>query len=215
MPQNEGAALFPAFLKLAGRTCLVVGAGQVGQSKIEGLLGTGAAITVVSPRATVTVQAWAESGRLRWHARNFEPADLDSVFLAVVATSSPLLNERIFQEARDRGALCNVVDDPAHCDFYYPAVVRRGALQIAISTDGKSPALAQRLRKRLEEEFDPAYAEWLDELGQARQQLFAQPMDRENRRRLLHEIASSAGFERFARKQNTSAEPRSSWEDRP
>lgn len=198
--EKQSEALFPAFLKLAGRKCLVVGAGQVGQSKIEGLLATGAEITVVSPRATDAVRAWAEAGKLGWHARSFEPADLESTFLAVVATSSPLLNEYIFQEARRRGALCNVVDDPAHCDFYYPAVVRRGALQIAISTDGKSPALAQRLRKKLEEEFDPSYASWIEELGKVRQQLFARAMDPEERRRLLHDLASTVSFEGFVRK---------------
>ncbi|HEV2379961.1 MAG TPA: bifunctional precorrin-2 dehydrogenase/sirohydrochlorin ferrochelatase [Terriglobia bacterium] len=198
--QKESEALFPAFLKLAGRKCLVVGAGQVGESKIEGLLATGAEITVVSPRATDAVRAWAEAGKLGWYARGFDPPDLDAVFLAVVATSSPLLNEWIFQEAQRRGVLCNVVDDPAHCDFYYPAVVRRGALQIAISTDGKSPALAQRLRKKLEDEFGPVYASWIEELGNMRRQLFAQAMDPEERRRLLHDLASASNFERFSRK---------------
>jgi precorrin-2 dehydrogenase/sirohydrochlorin ferrochelatase len=204
--EKQSEALFPAFLKLAGRKCLVVGAGQVGESKIEGLLATGAEITVVAPRATSTVQAWAEAGELQLYARSFEPADLEAVFLAVVATASPLLNEWVFEEARRRGALCNVVDDPAHCDFYYPAVVRRGALQIAISTDGKSPALAQRLRKKLEGEFDPVYASWIEELGKVRQQLFAQAMDPKERRRLLHDLASASNFERFSRKHDDFAE---------
>jgi precorrin-2 dehydrogenase / sirohydrochlorin ferrochelatase len=203
---DQPSALFPAFLKLAGRKCLVVGAGKVGQSKIEGLLTTGAALIVVAPRASESVQAWAEAGDLRWSARAFEPADLDGVLLAVVATSSPLLNEWVCEEARRRGVLCNVVDDPAHCDFYYPAVVRRGALQIAISTDGKSPALAQRLRKQLEDEFEPRYADWMEHLGRLRQQLFGQAMDPEERRLLLHEMASAAGYERFVRTRELGAE---------
>jgi precorrin-2 dehydrogenase len=207
--ENHSAALFPAFLKLAGRKCLVVGAGQVGESKIDGLLAAGGAVTVVAPYATSAVRAWAESGRLRWHARDFEPDDLDAVFLTVVATSLPGLNAWIFDETRRRGVLCNVVDDPGHCDFYYPAVVRRGALQIAISTDGKSPALAQRLRKELEDEFDPAYASWIEELGNLRRQLFAQTMDPEERRRLLHDMASSANFVRFARRQQDPGEQQS------
>ena len=190
-------ALFPAFLKLDGRESLVVGAGRVGQSKIEGLLATGAAITVVSPRATGTVEAWARASRLRWRAREFQPSDLEGIFLAVVATSLPELNERVFQEARRQRVLCNVVDDPARCDFYYPAVVRRGALQIAVSTNGRSPALAQRLRKKLEREFNPAYEAWTEELGRERQRLFAEPMDPGERRRLLHKIASSESLERF------------------
>jgi precorrin-2 dehydrogenase/sirohydrochlorin ferrochelatase len=206
---DQPATLFPAFLKLAGRKCLVVGAGKVGQSKIEGLLTTGAVLTVVAPRASESVQAWAEAGELRWHARGFDPADLDGVLLAVVATSSPLLNEWVFEEARRRGVVCNVVDDPAHCDFYYPAVMRRGALQIAVSTDGKSPALAQRLRKQLEDEFEPRYADWMEHLGRLRQELFGQAMDPEERRLLLHEMASAAGYERFIRTLRLGAEARS------
>jgi len=190
-------ALFPAFLKLDGRECLVVGAGRVGESKIEGLLATGAAITVVSPSATEAVEAWANAEKLRWHAREFEPSDLEGIFLAVVATSLPELNERIFQEARRKRVLCNVVDDPARSDFYYPAVVRRGALQIAISTNGRSPALAQRLRKELERKFSPAYEPWTDELGRQRQRLFAKPMDPGERKRLFHKLASSESFDRF------------------
>jgi precorrin-2 dehydrogenase/sirohydrochlorin ferrochelatase len=196
-------ALFPAFLKLDGRECLVVGAGRVGQSKIEGLLATSAVITVVAPRATDPVEAWAKAGRLRWQAREFQPTDLRGIFLAVVATARPELNQRVFQQARRQRVLCNVVDDPARCDFYYPAVVRRGALQIAISTNGRSPALAQRLRKKLEREFNPAYEAWTQELGRKRQRLFGKPMDPDERKRLLHQIASSKSYERFVRKRHS------------
>ncbi|HEV2423529.1 MAG TPA: bifunctional precorrin-2 dehydrogenase/sirohydrochlorin ferrochelatase [Terriglobia bacterium] len=197
MTPSETAALFPAFLKLAGRNCLVVGAGPVGQAKIEGLLATGTAVTVVAPHATASVRSWATAGRLVWRTRGFEPSDLDDVFLAVVATPLPSLNERILQEAQRRRVLCNVVDDPARCDFYYPAVVRRGALQIAISTNGRSPALAQRVRKELEHEFDPVYESWVEELGAERQRLFARAMDPEERKRLLHKLASRKSFDEF------------------
>ena len=196
--------MFPAFLKLAGRKCLVVGAGQAGEPKIQGLLATGAALAVVAPHATEAVQAWASAGKLKWQARKFEPSDLEGVFLAVVATSLPALNRRVFEQARLEGVLCNVVDDPTHCDFYYPAVVRRGALQIAISTDGKSPALAQRLRKELEQSFGADYERWIEQLGRARQQLFRQPMDPQERTRVLHELASREGFEEFVREQTES-----------
>jgi precorrin-2 dehydrogenase/sirohydrochlorin ferrochelatase len=114
----------------------------------------------------------------------------------IVATSSRDVNESIFREARRRNILCNVVDDPEHCDFYYPAVVRRGDLQLAISTNGKSPALAQRIRRELEMEFGPEYGEWLEELGKIRQQLFASGMNPDDRRRVLHELASREAFER-------------------
>ena len=122
-------------------------------------------------------------------------ADLDGTFLVIAATNSRELNAAIFHEARQRNILCNVVDDPEYCDFYYPAVVRRGDLQIAISTNGQSPALAQRIRRELEIQFGPEYGEWLKELGQIRQQLFASKIDPEQRRRLLHELASREAFE--------------------
>jgi len=101
----------------------------------------------------------------------------------------------IFHQARQRNILCNVVDDPEYCDFYYPAVVQRGDFQIAISTSGQSPALAQRIRRELEIQFGPEYGEWLQELGRIRQQLFAGKINPEERRRVLHELASRTALE--------------------
>jgi len=166
-------SLFPMFVKLAGRPCLVVGAGVVGTSKIEGLLAAGASIRVVAPEATADVREWSRTGRISWLERGFEPHDLDGTFLAVVATPSRDLNARIFDEANRRGVLCNVVDDPPLCDFYYPAVVRRGDLQIAISTNGRSPALAARLRRDLEQQFGAEYSVWVEELGREREKILA------------------------------------------
>ena len=197
-PEPPAPDLFPICLKLEGRLCLVVGAGTVGESKIEGLLAAGAAVRVVAPSATDTVRQLARAGTIRWEARRFEPYDLDGVFLVVVATDSTDVNDCVFLEARQRGVLCNVVDDPARCDFYYPSVVRRGALQIAISTAGRSPALAQRLRRELEQQFPAAYATWVEELGRKRQKLFRRKMDRERRHRLLHRLAARERFEKFA-----------------
>lgn len=193
-------SLFPMFLKLAGRQCLVVGAGPLGESKINGLLLAGATVRVVAPRATEGVIEWARAGKIRWEARGFEPADLDGVFLVIVATSSSELNELVFREAQPRGVLCNVVDDPARCDFYYPAVVRRGHLQIAISTGGQSPALAQRLRRELELQFGLEYELWLEQLGQARQKLLARRIHPERRRRLFHRLASRQALAGFVRR---------------
>ena len=186
--------LFPVFLKLAGRRAVVVGAGRVAEGKIAGLVRCGANVCVVAPRASARVRAWARGGVLSWKKQRFEPRHLRGAFLAVAATSSSAVQEAVFQEARRRGILCNSVDDPSHCDFYYPAVVRRGALQIAISTGGQSPALAQRLRKELERQFGPEFARWVAQLGAERQRLFAQPMPAERRRRLLHRLASARAF---------------------
>jgi precorrin-2 dehydrogenase/sirohydrochlorin ferrochelatase len=196
--------LFPIFLKLAGRRCLVVGAGAIGESKIASFLDTGAAVRVVAPDATPQVQFWDEASKIEWLARSWEPGDLDGMFLVVAATPSPELHQRIFSEARRHGVLCNVVDVPELCDFYYPAVVQRGALQIAVSTAGQSPALAQRLRKELEEQFGPEYEAWLERLGEEREKLFAANMDPEERRRLLHDLASADAFKAFRRKRSRS-----------
>jgi len=187
------------FLKLSARPCLVLGAGTIAESKIAGLLEAGGRVRVVAPEATPQVRSWAQSNSIEWHQRSFQPDDLKGMFLVVAATSSAELHQRIFEEATRRGVLCNIVDVPALCDFYYPAVVQRGALQIAISTSGESPALAQRLRKQLEEHFGAEYEEWLAQLGEARDKVQSAGLDPEERKRLLHEDASEEAFETFLR----------------
>ena len=187
--------LFPMFLKLQGKQVLVVGAGRVGEPKIAGLLDTGARIRVVATEATAAVRDWARTGRIELQLRPFTADDLDGSFLAVGATSSRILNERIYHEAQSRRVLCNVVDVPDLCDFFYPAVVRRGDLQIAVSTAGKSPSLAQKIRQQLEKQFGPAYADWVAELGETRKLILASDLDREHKLELLHSLASREAVE--------------------
>jgi precorrin-2 dehydrogenase / sirohydrochlorin ferrochelatase len=182
------------FVKLEGRQCVVVGAGPVAEGKIGSLLEAGASVRVVAPHAIPQVQKRAKNRSIDWYCRGFEPHDLDGAFLVITATSSPEVNAQVFAEARKRNVLCNSVDDPDNCDFYYPAVVNRGDLQIAISTNGRSPALAQRLRKELEEQFGLEYEAWVKELGETRDQLTAQKVPLEPRRKLLHQIASQEAF---------------------
>lgn len=188
-------ALFPMFVKLEGRRCLVVGAGNVGEPKIGALLDTGAQIRVIAREASDTVSSWWREGKIDLALREFSAGDLDGIFLAIVATASRELNGSIYREAQRQGVLCNVVDDPEYCDFYYPAVVRRGDLQIAISTAGQSPSLAQRLRLQLERQFPPSYAEWVAELGETRRQVRASNLDPETKRELLHSLASRDALE--------------------
>jgi len=192
--------LFPIFLKLAGRRCLVVGGGDVGEGKIAGLLEAGAELTVVAPEVTEKVKEWASAATIVWLARNFSPADLEGACLVVAATSRPEVNELVFREATRRGVLCNVVDDPERCDFYYPAVLRRGRLQIAISTSGSSPALARRLRQELEHQFSEYYGAWLEELAETRRRLISTHLAGDKRRRWLHGLASREAFESFVQK---------------
>ncbi|MGA7755157.1 MAG: bifunctional precorrin-2 dehydrogenase/sirohydrochlorin ferrochelatase [Candidatus Sulfotelmatobacter sp.] len=187
--------LFPIFLKLEGKGCLVVGAGKVGEPKIAGLLDTGACIRVVAIDASPSVREWARSGKIELELRPFQPADLEGTFLAVVATASRTLNERVYSEAQRRGVLCNVVDVPDLCDFYYPSVVRRGDLQIAVSTAGQSPSLAQNIRQQLEKQFGPGYAAWVAELGETRKLILASDLDKERKLDLLHSLASREAVE--------------------
>ncbi len=191
-------ALFPVFLKLAGRPCLVVGAGAVAESKIAALLDSGAQVTVVAPNAGKPIERLAASRQIRWVPRKFAPSDLDRAFLVVAATSDPAVNRAVFREAAERGILCNSVDDPPNCDFYFPAVVRRGPLQIAVSTSGESPALAQRIRREIEESLDASLGAWVEEIGERRREIIAALPPSSRRKRLLHLLAHSEPVARGA-----------------
>jgi precorrin-2 dehydrogenase / sirohydrochlorin ferrochelatase len=194
---GEKVSLFPMFVKLAKRRCLVVGAGKTAEEKIPTLLRCGAIVVVVAPAATRNIQAWAAENKIVWEQRRYELRDLDGVFLAVVATPQKTLNRTVFEQSQDRGILCNVVRDRPLCDFYYPAVVRRGPLQIAISTAGHSGALAQRLRKELESQFGAEWERWLRWLGEARSSLYEDPLSPKRRRTMLHRLASQKKQKEF------------------
>ena len=194
--------LFPLFLKLAGRQCLVVGGGTVAEGKIQSLVRCGASVHVIAPEATLGIRRAADSGEIVWDARPFLPSDLDGVFLVVGATNSTELHEQIFRLCQEAGILCNMVDEPDRCDFYYPAVVRRGPLQVAISTGGRSPLLAQRLRHELEEQIEPEYGPWVEAIGRQRRELFEANISAENRRSILKHLSSKRSFAQFKAGQN-------------
>jgi len=177
------------FLKLEGRACLVVGAGTIAAPKIASLLRAGGTVTVVAPRANAPIAAQAESGELRWHERQFVSGDLDGMFLAIAATDLQAVNHAVADEARARGILVNSVDDPPDCDFFYPSVVRRGDLQIAVSTAGKSPALAQRLREEIDAQLAEDTGSWLDQVGETRLKMLAAFPPGEDRKQALHLLA--------------------------
>ena len=187
--------LFPMFVKLEGRRVLVVGAGKVGEAKISTLLETGAQVKVIALKATEAVRDWASSGRIEFESRAFVAKDLQDAFVVVAATSSAIVNELVFSEAQKRGVLCNVVDVPEQCDFFYPAVVNRGDLQIAVSTSGQSPSLAQRIRQQLEKQYGPGYADWVAELGATRREVLRSRLSPEQKRELLQSFASREAFQ--------------------
>lgn len=192
-------SLFPIFVKLEGRPCLVVGGGPIAEGKTTSLLRSGARVTVVSPKVTAALLHRAHRDEILWESRSFQSSDLDGTFLVVAATSSSETNAMVYREADQRGILCNAVDQPQDCHFYYPAVVDRGALQIAISTAGLSPSLAQRLRKELEVQFGPEYERLVEWLGRVRSGLMSQSSDFESRRRILGRLASREVFDRLQR----------------
>ncbi|HXJ03770.1 MAG TPA: bifunctional precorrin-2 dehydrogenase/sirohydrochlorin ferrochelatase [Candidatus Acidoferrum sp.] len=195
-------SLFPMFLSLEGRLVVVIGGGNVAEAKIPGLLSAGAKIRLIAPSVTVRIAKWVRFGKIDWLPKEFEAEDLDAAFLVIAATSAPGVNEAVFCESETRGLLCNAVDDTQHCHFYYGAVVQRGDLQIAISTNGRSPSLAQRLRKELEAQFGQEYEVWLEWLGAAREVLRASSPSPDTTKRLLHELASRPMFEQFVREVN-------------
>ena len=183
-------SLFPIFLKLTARPCTVIGAGNLAESKIESLLTANARVTVIAPRANQRISSLAESGEITLYTREYAAGDLAGQFLAVAATDNSAVNRAVFTEAESSGVLINAVDDPPFCDFYFPSIVRRGDLQIAISTAGASPALAQRLRKEINELLPLDAGDWLMELGNLRREVLQLEPLNAARNELLHQLAS-------------------------
>lgn len=182
-------SLFPIYLKLTAKPCLVVGAGNIAESKIQSLLDAEANVTVVATRVSQRVQQQAEAGELTLHLREYEDADLEGMYLAVSGTDVPAVNRAVYAEAQRRGILVNAVDDPPYCDFYFPSIVRRGDLQIAISTAGESPAFAMQLRRALNEALPHDIGPWLEELGRLRREVLQLEPLGEPRKQLLHLLA--------------------------
>ena len=160
---------FAAFLDLRGRRCLVVGGGEVGERKARALLEYGAHVIVVSPTVTAGLAALAVVGRIVERLRPFRRADLRGCALVMAATGDPVVDDAVAALAHRARALVNVADRPERCDFILPSVLQRGDLQIAVSTGGRSPALAREIRRRLETVFGPEYAELIARTGRARQ----------------------------------------------
>jgi siroheme synthase-like protein len=160
--------LYIACLRLSGRSCLVVGGGEVALEKVEGLLACDAAVTVIAPEATDAVRELAEEGSIDWERRAYAAGDLDGRFMAIAATNDTDVNIAVYDEAERRAMLVNVVDVPPLCNFILPAIVRTGPLAIAISTAGASPALAKRMKREIAESFGEPYARLAVLLNDAR-----------------------------------------------
>ena len=181
--------LQPIFLKLDGRPGLLVGAGNVALEKLNTLITSGVRLRVIAPEAKPEIRAMAEDGEIELVERKFSPDDLDGNFVVIAATDDPEVNATVYRESVSRGILVNSVDDPPHCDFYFGSVVRRGDLQVAISTAGESPAVAQQLRREIDEQLPEALGPWLTEIGQLRREILSTHPAGEERKALLHRIA--------------------------
>lgn len=167
----------------------MVGAGPIGLEKVESLLPCGPFLRVVAPHAVTRIQQLHATGEIEWLGRRFAPEDADGCDLIIAATNDREVNRTVFEEASRRSILCNTADDPPLCDFFFGSLVQRGALQIAISTAGESPAVAQRLRREIDAQLPPDLAPWLANLGKLRREVFeAMPAGTE-RKALLHQLA--------------------------
>src|ERR1700712_3765895 len=157
-----------ACLKLSGRRCVVVGGGEIGLEKVEGLLACDADVTLVAPAAVQELQALADEGSITWEQRVYEPGDIEGTFMVIACTDDTEINIRVFDDAERRAMLVNIVDVPPLCNFILPAIVRTGPLSIAISTAGASPALAKRMKREISELFGEEYARLAIVLNDAR-----------------------------------------------
>jgi siroheme synthase-like protein len=190
--------LYPIFLKLDGREVLVVGAGAVAAFKTALLLRAGARVRVVAPEACDRVRQMAERGEIAWLRRAFRPEDAAGAALAIAATGDAAANDRVMNACRDARVLVNVVDDPDRCDFFVPATLERGSVQVAVSTHGESPAFAKRLRAQLEAALHPSLGEYVELLGRARRRIRERfPASASTRRAANEALLASAARERL------------------
>ncbi len=160
---------YPANFLVAGRRCVVVGAGRIAARKLEALLEADADVVVIAPQAVDTIRTWAETGRLIWHERGFEAADLDDAWLAITATADATVNQAVYDAGEARRVWTNSADDPANCSFTLMSVVRQGDVVVTIGTNGRSPALATFLKRHVGSEMGPEYERLLELLSEARE----------------------------------------------
>jgi precorrin-2 dehydrogenase/sirohydrochlorin ferrochelatase len=185
------AHFYPIYLNLAGKKCLVIGGGKVAERKVDVLLEYEADIHLVSPEATDMIAGWSTQGFIDWRQRVFRPEDLEGIFLVFIATGDEDVNQNIAAICREKGILVNAVDDPPNCDFYVPSILRRNSLCIAVSTEGKSPLLAAKLRRDLESIIPGEYGQWVEILGSLREEIKNSDLSIANRKKLFEALVYS------------------------
>jgi precorrin-2 dehydrogenase / sirohydrochlorin ferrochelatase len=192
-------AYYPVYLDLVDRPCVVIGGGRVAERKVETLLKYGADVTVISPEVTPAIEEFVEADRVIVERRGYVRGDLTGAFVVICATDSEEINRAVYSEAEECGVLVNVVDVPPLCNFIVPSIVRRGGLQIAISTGGAAPAVAKRVRKRLQEEFGEEWGPYVALLGEVRALAMSEIDDDAERKAFFERVADSDLLARFTR----------------
>ncbi len=182
---------YPVCLDLRGRKCLVVGGGKVAERKVKSLLQCGASVWVVSPSLTNGLAELAEKKQIHYSHRHYSSEDLRACFLVISAAGDLNINRKVADDCLAHNIPVNVVDEPDRCSFIVPSVMRRGDLCIAVSTGGKSPLLAKKIREGLEELFGPEYAEYLELMGALRKKIIQEVPDKQSRQKILESLLNS------------------------
>ena len=198
-------AYYPILMDLEGKRVLVVGGGGVAERKVRTLLEFGARVDVVSLDLSPALRGLSEEGRVQWAGREFEPSHLKGATLVIAATDDAEANRRVSAACRKQGIPVNAVDQPADCTFIVPAVVRRGDLLLAVSTSGRSPALARSVREELETRFGPEYADFLALMGSVREEVLARGRDQKTNQAVFESLVQSNLLDAVRRKDWSSA----------
>jgi siroheme synthase-like protein len=182
------SAGYPVLLKLEGRRAVVVGGGYGTEERVRALLDAGARVRLISPESSEQIERWAGQGRIEWLVREYAPGDLEGAFLVIACPRDRARNAQIWAEAEARGIPMDAIDDSAHASFILPAIHRQGDLVVAVSSNGKSPALASRVRDRIARDLGPAYGEFLELLGQLRPEVIERFPDFTLRRKIWYRL---------------------------
>lgn len=196
---------YPVYIQLRDQPCIVIGGGKIAEGKVEGLLAVQARVTVISPNLTSRLHDLAKEKQITYISRIYQPGDLAGAFMVICATDQAEINHQVWQEATANRQLVNVVDDTPRCNFIAPSILRKGDLTIAISTSGKAPALAVRLKERFQREIGPEYERFLELAGKLREQLAHHIPDFETRKALWYELVDSEILDALARGDESSA----------
>ncbi|MDK2986028.1 MAG: precorrin-2 dehydrogenase [Clostridia bacterium] len=185
------AALFPIYLSLKNKDCLVVGGGKVAQRKVQSLIAAEASVRVISPKITSDLLKLVHEGKIFWKQKKFHAEDLENPFIVISATDDENVNKEVATLCMEKNIPVNVVDDPPKCTFHIPAVVRRGDFALAISTAGKSPMLAGKLRRQLEFQFGEEYEIYVQLLGEMRERILKEIPEENKRRKIFKRLVDS------------------------